>query len=83
MSIMKRIITLVLVTAFALGAACASGEDSGWDLAFAMLEREKGITREQADPCQIVHEDGVWGFSVKLKEFPSPLRGSFCSSASV
>lgn len=75
MSIMKRIITLVLVTAFALGAACASGEDSGWGLAFAMLERETGITRDQVDPCQIVHEDGVWGFSVKLKEHPEDEDG--------
>lgn len=75
MKTMRKITALALITVLALGTAFAYGESSGWDLAFAMLERETGITRDQADPCQIVHEDGVWGFSVKLKEHPEDEDG--------
>ena len=75
MKIMKRMMILALILAIVMGTACAYGESSGWDLAFAMLERETGITRDQVEPYQIVHEDGVWGFSVKLKEHPEDEDG--------
>ena len=75
MKTMRKITALALITVLALGTAFAYGESSGWDLAFAMLEREKGITRDQADPCQIIHEDGVRVFSVILKEHPEDEDG--------
>ncbi len=61
----RRILSLFLALLFA--AACIpahADENAGWELAFAMLERETGYTRDQLTPGQILEGGGIWNFSV-------------------
>ena len=74
MKMMKRMMVLVLMMLLALGAACA-GDEAGWDLAFALVERETGYTRDQVAPGQIVKEGKKWGFSVTINDHPEDEDG--------
>lgn len=74
MKTMKRMMALVLVMILVLGAACA-GDAAGWELAYGMLERETGYTRDQLCPGQIMYEDGKWAVSVTVTDHPEDEDG--------
>ena len=74
MKTMKRMLALFLVMVLTLGAACADDE-AGWNLAYAMLERETGYTRDQLSPGQIMHENGQWAVSVTVIDHPEDEDG--------
>ena len=74
MKTIKRMMALVLVMILVLGAACA-GDAAGWELAYGMLERETGYTRDQLCPGQIMYEDGKWAVSVTVTDHPEDEDG--------
>ena len=74
MKTMKKIAALLLGMILMLGVACADDE-AGWDLAFALVERETGYTRDRVTPGQIVKEGKKWGFSVTINDHPEDEDG--------
>ena len=70
--ILSFFLTLQIAAAFIPAHA---DENGGWELAFAMLERETGYTREQLTPGQILEGGGTWDFSVFINEHPEDEDG--------
>lgn len=75
MKTVKRAIALVMIMFLAAGNAMAANDENEWDLAFAVLERETGLGREQVKTGQIFYEDGMWSFSVVMKDHPEDEDG--------
>ena len=81
---LKRCMVLVVGLVLAVGmCSCALAGSSkmstseAWDMAFALVERETGITRDLLRKGQIVYDDGVWGFSVVLLDPPEDEDGLY------
>ena len=62
MKTVKRAIALVMIMFLA-------------DLAFDVLERETGLSRDEVRTSQIFYEDGIWSFSVVMKNHPEDEDG--------
>ena len=75
MKLFRAFILLCVVLLAAAGVYACAEEPGGWDMAFAMLERETGYTRDQLVGNQMVFEDGVWYFSVTIKDHPEDEDG--------
>lgn len=58
-------LVLALVCAFAISFALAD-DTQGWDLAFALIEKETGYTRDQLEKVTLVYGNGQYAFSVKI-----------------
>ena len=81
---MKRFVALVVGLVLAAGmCSCALAGSAkvstaeAWDMAFALVERKTGISRDLLRKGQIVYEDGVWGFSVVLLDPPEDEDGLY------
>ena len=73
---LKKIVTVCIVLLLAAAGLCACAEESsGWEMAYAALEKETGYTRNQLDPNQLVFEDGQWYFSVTVRDHPEDEDG--------
>ena len=73
-TIMKAVI-LMMVMILAAGNAMAANDESEWNLAFDVLERETGLSRDEVRTSQIFYEDGIWSFSVVMKNHPEDEDG--------
>ena len=81
---MKRFMALVIGLVLAVGmCSCALAGSAkvstseAWDMAFSLVERETGISRDLLRKGQIVYEDGAWGFSVVLLDPPEDEDGMY------
>ena len=81
---MKRFMAFAVCLVLAVGmCSCALAGSAkvstseAWDMAFALVERETGISRDLLRKGQIVYEDGVWGFSVVLLDPPEDEDGLY------
>ena len=72
---MKRFFSLFLVLLLALPCAAACAESSDWDLAYSLMEKYTGYSRDQVRPGQLLYEDGMLSFSVVLKDHPEDEDG--------
>ena len=73
---LKKIFTVCIVLLLAAAGLCACAEESSeWDMAYAALEKETGYTRDQLIGNQMVFEDGLWYFSVTVKDHPEDEDG--------
>lgn len=66
-------LTLVLPV-FSMPTAQAKGSD-GWALALKLVEQETGYTADQLEKYSLVYGDGVYGFSVIVKDHPEDENG--------
>lgn len=64
----KRFFSLFLVLLLALSCAAACAEGSDWDLAYSLMEKYTGYSRDQVRPGQLLYEDDMLSFSVILKD---------------
>lgn len=72
---MKRFLTLALAAVLLLcactpasAAADTFTREEAWTRAFALVEAATDYTRDQLDKAQMAFEDGVWYFSLTLKD---------------
>ena len=73
---LKKIFTVCIVLLLAAAGLCAFAEEgSEWDMAYAALEKETGYTRDQLIGNQMAFEDGLWYFSVTVKDHPEDEDG--------
>ena len=72
---MKRFLSLFLVLLLALSCAAACADSSDWDLAYSLMEKYTGYSRDQVRPGQLLYEDGMLSFSVVLKDHPEDEDG--------
>ncbi len=75
---MLRQLRMVLAVAliFTLIASFAvAEEDKGWELAFALIERETSYTRDQLEKVNLVYGNGQYAFSVKIIDHPADEDG--------
>ncbi len=69
-------ILLVVVLAFTFAMSFALADDTqGWDLAFALIEKETGYTRDQLEKVTLVYGNGQYAFSVKIINHPADEDG--------
>ena len=68
------VVCLILLLVVTTACSCAE-EGSEWEMAYAALEKETGYTRDQLIGNQMVFEDGVWYFSVTIKDHPEDEDG--------
>lgn len=69
-------ITLVLALVCALAISFALADDTqGWNLAFALIEKETGYTRDQLEKVTLVYGNGQYAFSVKIINHPADEDG--------
>ena len=72
---MKQFFSLFLVLLLVLSCAAACAEGSDWDLAYSLMEKYTGYSRDQVRPGQLLYEDGMLSFSVVLKDHPEDEDG--------
>ena len=75
MKTMKKVIALIMIMLLAAGNAMAVNDENEWGPAFAVLERETGLSRDEVRTYQIFYEDGIWSFSVVMKNHPEDEDG--------
>lgn len=69
-------IVLVIVLTFTFAMSFALADDiQGWDLAFALIEKETGYTRDQLEKVTLVYGNGQYAFSVKIINHPADEDG--------
>lgn len=69
-------IVLVVVLTFTFAMSFALADDTqGWDLAFALIEKETGYTRDQLEKVTLVYGNGQYAFSAKIINHPADEDG--------
>ena len=72
---MKKVIALIMIMLLVAENAMAANDENEWNLAFDVLERETGLSRDEVKTYQIFYEDGIWSFSVVMKNHPEDEDG--------
>lgn len=54
MKTMKKVIALIMIMLLAAGNAMAANDENEWNLAFDVLERETGLSRDEVKTYQIL-----------------------------
>ena len=76
MKIFRKMMAVWMILLLAVTGSCSCAEESSeWDMAYATLEKETGYTRDQLIGNQMVFEDGVWYFSVTIRDHPEDEDG--------
>lgn len=63
-------VVLVLLVSCAMMGSSAWAEADGWSMALTLVEQEMGYTAEQLEKNELIYADGVWAFSVTIREHP-------------
>lgn len=63
-------VILVLLVSCAMMGSSAWAEADGWSMALTLVEQEMGYTAEQLEKNELIYADGVWAFSVTIREHP-------------
>ena len=72
---MRRFLAILLFCTIAVNTFAIADDTQAWDLAFALIEKETGYTREQLEQVSLVDEDGTYAFSVKIIDHPADEDG--------
>lgn len=76
---MKKILTLVLVSTLIMVSFLVAAEETGtakaWEQALALVEQKLGYSKQQLEKNQIVFGNGVWAFSLTIKDHPQDEDG--------
>lgn len=75
---MRRIcamVAMVLLASSVMMGSNAWAEADGWSLALALVEQEMGYTADQLEKNELIYEDGVWAFSVTVRDHPADEDG--------
>ena len=72
---MKRFFSMFLALLLVFSCAAACADSGGWDLAYSLMEKYTGYSRDQVRPGQLLYEDGMLSFSVVLKSHPEDEDG--------
>lgn len=69
------LLALTLVFPVFSGRKALASDMDGWALALKLVEKETGYTADQLEKYSLVYGDGVWSFSVIVKDHPEDEKG--------